>query len=215
MIRPGGNLDIYVRDWVADMKLRPADAAKPENLEALLRAADVSWDGSFVANHSPVAPLTWEEQALLHFDDVESERTKFNFPYRMEVVGMRPSLSVIQPITTGMIVPTLDDIQVAIDINEAEHLTSLDGQATTASTKRGGNFVSLAAIGVQVPRLFGLKLVSPQPELGMTFRWKQLPASGAVPPDFIGFADVLIGVSLYVREIDHRDSANVPSQYER
>jgi hypothetical protein len=129
----------------------------------------------------------------------------------MEVVGMRPSLSVIQPIADGLIIPTLDDIQVAIDINETEHLTSLDGQATTASTKRGGNFVSLAAIGVQVPRLFGLKLVSPQPEIGMTFRWKQKPISG----EFDGFASVLIGVSLYVREIDHRDSVNVPSQYER
>lgn len=204
------NLDRFVREWVSEKKIRPADASKPEELEALLRAADASWEGAFAANHAPISPLTWEESALLHHDDDESERARFQFPYRMEVVGMRPTISVIQPVGQGQVIPTLDDIQVMIDLNEAEYLTSLDGQSTTAAKKTGGNFVSLAAIGVQVPRLFGLKLVSPQPELGMKFRWKQLPVAG-----FAGFADCLIGVSLYVREIDHRQSVNVPSQYDR
>ena len=205
MIRPGVSLDYFVRQWAEEMKLRPTEASKPENLESLIMAADASWDGGFAALHAPVAPLTWEAAGLLGSDDTETERAGFDFPYRMELVGMRASLSVIQPVVQGKIVPTVDDILCAIDINEAENLTSLDGQTAVGTTKKGGNFVTLGSLSVMVPRLWGLKLVAPKPNVGARFRWKQQGV----------FADVLISISWYPREMDPRISANVPSQYER
>jgi hypothetical protein len=205
MIRPGVSLDYFVRQWAAEMSLRPTEASKPENLQALVQAADASWDGGFAALHAPVSPLHWEAAGLLGSADDETDRAAFDFPYRMEIVGMRASLSVIQPVGQGLVIPTIDDILCAIDINEQENLTALDGQTAVGTTKKGGNFVTLGSLSVQAPHLWGLKLVAPKPNVGARFRWKQKGV----------FADCLISVCWYVREMDPRISANVPSQYER
>jgi hypothetical protein len=195
----------YVADYIRGAELRPTKAGSPEEIEGLKRALDRDWDGSFAALHAPISVQRWEEQVLLHKTDPESDGVTFVFPYEMMIVGMRPSLSVIQPIQQGDVVPTLDDIQVSINVNETELLTKMgkDSLATSGGI-RGGNFITLASVGVQVPCLFGMKLTAPKPNIEMTFRWKQEST----------FKDTLIAVTMYVKPLHPHESANVTSQYE-
>jgi hypothetical protein len=193
-----------VLDFVNFARNMPGRASAPEELGALEKAAYNSADGMFAAEHAPIAPMTWEERVILLGSSLGSERVAFKFPYPMEVVGMFPTLSIVLPVSGGLIVPTTADIDVSIDLNNSNTLTTLEGISSSApGATRGGTFVSLAAWSVLAPRLVSLKLTGPAPELGMQFRWKNPNASAP------NYRDTIISVALFVRRLDDRDSANV------
>src|SRR6185295_14262433 len=172
--------------WARAVLVRPALGSDPAELNEIIEAAKRSWDGAFAAEHAPIAPLSWEERVLLSGDGNPSERVAFKFP---------------------------QSIDVAIDINNQNNLTQLDGITTTApGATRGGNFVTLAGLHVNAPRLQGLKLWGPAPEFGATFRYKQ----GTPQSHF--YEDAMVGLQLYVRELEDGkragmyQSANVADQ---
>lgn len=196
-----------VIEFVNRALVRPALGSDPAELEELKEAARRSWDGAFAAEHAPIAPLSWEERVLLSGDGNPSERVAFKFPQAMEVVGI---FAFVETVTNGqLVIPTMTSIDVYLDINNQNNLTQLDGVTTSApGASRGGNFVTLAGIHVNAPRLTGLKLWGPAPELGATFRYKQ----GTPQSHF--YEDAMVGIQLYVRELDDGkyQGANVADQ---
>lgn len=198
------SLRARILDFVNFARNMPGRASAPEELQALEKAAYDSADGMFAAEHAPIAPMTWEERVILLGADLISERVAFKFPYAMEVVGMFPTLSIVLPVAGGLVVPTTSDIDVSIDINNSNTITTLEGISTSApGATRGGTFVTLASWSVLAPRLVGLKLTGPAPELGMQFRWKN--PNNASP----NYRNTIISVALFVRRLDGQDSANV------
>jgi hypothetical protein len=193
-----------VIEYVNRANRQPALATDPGELDALMRAAREDEGDNFSVLASGKAPLSWEERVLLLSADGSSERVAFKFPYAMEVVGMFPVIEPLLPAQVALVPPTAMSIDVQIDINNQNITTNLEGFSTTSpGAKRGGTFVTLAGISsVIANRMIALKLESPSPELGMTFRWKQQNV----------YQDVIVGVQLFVRELDDgKKSSNVPN----
>lgn len=199
-----------VIDFVQRVGSAPKLATDPGELAALVNAARRSWDGAFGARNAPIAPMTWEQQVLLPGAAIVSERVAFRFPYAMEIVGLYASVVPLLPAAGGAAVPTLDDLQVQLDLNNTNQLTTLEGVSTAApGAARGGTFVTLGALHINPSRLLGLKLRSPNPEVGATFRWKQ--GGGPIAPVY---RDSLVALAMFVRRLDDErgnTSANVPS----
>jgi hypothetical protein len=198
------SLRARVLDFINFARNMPGRASAPEELNMLENAAYNSADGMFAAEHAPIAPMTWEERVILTGAALVSERVAFKFPYAMEIVGLFPTLSIVLPVAGGATVPTTSDIDISIDINNSNTITTLEGISTSApGATRGGTFVTLASWSVLAPRLVGLKLTGPAPEFGMQFRWKN--PNQAAP----NYRDTIISVALFVRRLDGQDSANV------
>jgi hypothetical protein len=204
-------LSADVEDFVSEALDKPDFAVRPENLRALRNKARASLQGMHTALVSPNAPYSWENRVIVPSAAAAglSERIAYKFPQNMDVVGFNPiltDLGVVAPsFVPGNIMSALTDWDVAIDINNENLLTNLEGVSTSVGGTRGGNFISLQSIGILVPRLFALKLISMAPEIGMTFRSKR----GANV-----FRDVMISVTMFVRRKDNRPSANVSSAAE-
>lgn len=176
-----------VLEWISRVRERPVLASDPDELRTLAERARHDWGGGFVAQHQPVAPYTWEQTVVLRSAAASSDRVQFRLPFGVEIVGMWPSL---EPLGTGAApLPTLAAISVAIDSNVTEQYTLNNG--TSAAGVRGGTFVTLEAIS-SAHRLFGLRLDTPNPELGFTFQWKRGPNV---------YQDVQIGVTLFTRRL--------------
>jgi hypothetical protein len=108
----------------------------------------------------------------------------------VEIVGFLPTLVVLS--TGGAITPSTDILQVSVDTDNQNYLTSGDGVSTNA----GGNvgpYVTLSAMSVQVPRVVGYKLENPTPDIGFTYRWAQDVSGGAV------YKDCIIAMAMYAR----------------
>lgn len=188
------NVRQAVFSFLERVRTRPVDATDPRVLSTLEEAARNDWGGQFVAVNSPVAPLTWEQRAILRSAAQQSERLNFVLPYPAEILGMFPT--VIQSAAGALVTPTADLIDVALDVNLDTLYTQANGISTPAG-QQGGTFVTLAAMnssgGVNnAGRQFGIRLTQPNPNLGFTFRWK-LGANTC--------NEALIGIALFTRRI--------------
>lgn len=189
-----------VLEFLGRAQRSPRIATDPAEIEALRRRVLEDPSGGFGALVAPIAPMTWEQRVLLTGAAPQSERIPFKFPYAMEIVGMMGILeSTGAP--GGAVLPTLNSVDVQIDVNNQNFATSLEGVSTSVpGATRGGSFVSLAAVSIQAPRLTSLLLTSPAPEVGATFRWKR--GAGV-------YQDTLISLALFVRRLGENESANV------
>lgn len=182
-----------VLDYIDRVRANPVLGTDPAMLNELEKRARANWDGSFGALNAPIAPFTWEQRAILLAADSQSERINFRLPFAVEIVGIKPTLCDLEPSSDNAL-PTANDIDIALDINSSEYLTTTNG-VSTAAGGRGGVFVTLSTIDVQAPRLFGLRLQYANPDLGFQFRWKNFNADTPV------YRNTLIGVALYCRNI--------------
>jgi hypothetical protein len=186
------HLGASVRDFIQRAKERPGDASDPRLLDQLARDADAAWDGAFAATHAPMAPLSWEIKARLLKAEQETERISLPLPGPMEIVGFYGAISPVDHETdSGLRELTRDDIDVAMDVNGKERLTSSYG-ITSATGGRNGAFVTLGALHVNAPRLLGLRLEEAKPDLGFVFRRK------STTPDWM---DAYISLTLFAREL--------------
>lgn len=142
---------------------------------------------------APAAPFSWEVQYLLENDTLESGRIPIRWQRPVEVVGMYAS--VRQATSSSLLVPTVDDIQVALGANQRERFTNR--LEDTAQTSMAESFVTLGALMIQTPRLLRLQLVTPAPEMDVTFRWK---SNNDITDPL--FEDALIGLCFLCRDID-------------
>ena len=188
------NVRNAVFSFLDRVRTRPVDATDPRVLSTLEEAARNDWGGQFVAINSPVAPLTWEQRAILQSAAQQSQRLNFVLPYPCEILGMFPT--VVQSAAGALATPTTDLIDVAIDVNLDTLYTQANGISSPGG-QQGGTFVTLAAIDSaggrgNAGRQFGVRLTQPNPNLGFTFRWKLGPNS---------CNEALIGVALFTRRI--------------
>jgi hypothetical protein len=138
----------------------------------------------------PVAPDTWEIRASLANADEESPRIDIVFPGPSTVVGAY--CAVIQDSSTGgLLIPTLDDILVLVDLDNQRRFTSGPNQGQSSQASKSSQYITLAAFDSRIRDLY-LNLSSPRPVLGLTFRWKRF----ATGTDF--YEDAQISVSLFV-----------------
>jgi len=179
--------------YVSAARSSPVMASDPGELRALERDALSTLDAGFATLAAPIAPFTWEVRTLLTNITNNTNRVKFAFPWRVNVVGMQATLSIVLPrVGAPLPDPTLNDIDCMVDINNSAFLTGNDG-LTTPIGQGGNNFVTLATLSIQTPRLLGLALEGEsKPELGFTFRWKQ-------PPPVAGplYQSCIISVALF------------------
>ena len=160
-----------IRKYLDHVRKHPGDALHPALLRELERAADQSTDGLQAALIAPAADLTWETRVLLQGSSVQTARQPLVFPKPVDVVGLYPAVIAVTN-TVGLITPTLNDIDVALDMNASQYFSSASG-ISNAAGGTAGSFVTLAALAIQVPRLFMLTLDAAQPDFGMTFKWKR------------------------------------------
>lgn len=170
------NLVSSVVEFVTRARERPTEGADPKNLDWLLKQARQSWGDSFEAQHAPLAEYTWEiRTAFPSGATAQNDRTAripLKFPHECMVVGFIPTI-VSAAAAGGLIVPTLDDVDVAIDINNKLKITNAQALTTAAGETVADNFTTLSTIGILAPRLWGLRLKARVPEIGFQFRWKR------------------------------------------
>lgn len=175
--------------FINRVRRQPSDGSDPNLLARLEKVAKQSWEG-IVALHAPASPMTWETRMIMRGAVQTSNRTPFTFPRPIEIVGFYPTIIVLA--TGGAVYPTTDVIQVSIDTDNQNYLTSGEGVSTNA----GGNvgpYVTLSAVSVQVPRILGYKLDNPKPSIGFTYRWALDVSAGAI------YRDCIIATAMYAR----------------
>lgn len=170
------NLSQYVLDFINMVKMKPALASDPELLDNLENAALTSMQGAFAALHAPIAPVNWETRTQFLSGSATSERIQLDIPFPCMLVGCFPWLEPIGA-AGGLVVPTLNSIDVSIDLNQHEYMTNAQGTTTPvvgAQITRDGTFVNLQSLGVNGgARLVGWVVPYRTAQLGVTFRWKQ------------------------------------------
>ncbi len=202
------DLKSFVVDFVNLARKKPALASDPGELDNLEKAALTSFTGAYGALSVPIAPETWEARTIFlggaAAGNFTSERIQIDVPYPVMIVGMYASLSVL---TTGnATTPTLNDIDVTLDLNKKEYMTDLQGNSTATSTAGGGTptrdgtWVTLAAMSTnnqQGGRLLGWILPFKTAQIGITFKWTQGPGI---------YKDTIVKLALYVRPLDPQDA---------
>jgi hypothetical protein len=175
--------------FIQRVRRQPSDGSDPNLLARLEKYAKQAWEG-IVALHAPASPMTWETRMIMRGTVQTSNRTPFTFPRPVEIVGILPTL--IKVTTGGLITPTTDVLQVSIDTDNQNYLTSGEGISTNA----GGNigpYVCLSAMSVQTPRIMGYKLENPKPNIGFTYRWALDVSGGAI------YEDCIIATTMFAR----------------
>lgn len=202
------DLKSFVLDFVNAGRRSPGLASAPDQLDGLEKAALTSFTGAYGALSVPIAPETWEARTIFlggsPGGNFTSERVQIDVPYPVMVVGMYASLSVLT--TGGATTPTLNDIDVVLDLNKHEYMTDLQGNSTATNAAGGGVFtrdgtwVTLAAMSTnnqQGGRLLGWILPYKTAQIGITFKWTQGPGV---------YKDTIVKLALYVRPLDPQDA---------
>jgi len=183
------SLPYDILQYVARVKREPASGSDPRLLDILERKAKEAFEG-IVTLTAPASPMTWEVNTVMLGAAQVTNRISFRFPRPVEIVGFFPTLVVLA--TGGTITPSTDVIAVQMDTDNQNYLTSGSGVSTNAGGA-AGPFVTLSAMGVQVPRVVGYKLRNPTPDIGFTYRWKQDVSAGAV------YKDTIVSLAMYAR----------------
>jgi hypothetical protein len=190
------NLTQYILDFVNAVRRRPAIGSDPSELDSLEQAALTSFQGAFGALNAPIAAQTWEARTLFLGANAVSEKVNLDIPFPCMIVGAYCSISTL--IGAGGAAPTLNDIDVSIDLDAHEYLTSAQGTTTpivAAPLQKDGTFVTLAALSTGAAngaRLLGWVIANRTAQLGFTWRWTQ---GGGV------FANSHVKVALFTRAL--------------
>lgn len=177
-------LGYSVLQFIQRVKRRPSDGSDPNLLEHLERIARESWDGAFVALHAPMAPETWEAQAIMPGAQAESQSVPLKFPQPIEVLGMMPTIVSMTP-AAGQIA-TNDDVLLSIVTNRKTILSASETSASVTGGAADEGFVTASAYSVSLPRLVGKRFRDPQPSIAFKWRWKQ--GGGIFPDHFVAVA---------------------------
>ena len=150
---------------------------------------------SFSALVVPATPLTWEVSAELDGDIQQTERIAVPFPDPVEILGMRPTV-IVRGVPAGgaLRTPTTDDIAVLIDINQQRRITNTLGRTTVAGA--AASFVTLTALSTD-HRWLREVMSNASPEMGLTFRWKNLVTVQL-------YEDCIISLAFFCRFLDQQ-----------
>ena len=193
-----------ILSFVAAARRDPMAATATPRLDAIEAVALNDLSDGFTALTAPTTDKTWEIRAQLPGAGTDTGRITFDFPWAVDVCGMNPVVTPVRPIGAGLAIPTTDDIDVQLDIDRVDNLTTADGISTVGGNG-GNNFVTLTHIGVFLPRILALLLHWAKPVVGFTFRWKQPPAGSPIVPIF---ADAIICVGMFAYKYTGEQSSN-------
>jgi hypothetical protein len=190
-----------VLTFIREARERPG-LATGTALDALEASASRSFEGGFVTQTAPVAPLTWMTRSLLRKAQQESQPDELKLGEPVEIVGVLPTILANDEAFPLAPAPPPEAIDVFLELNRREQLTAQGEKGTTPGRDR--TVVNLPMISINGPRLFGLFLGSADPILSVRFRW-------AVPLTTVaayGWADTQVSLGFYVRPmIPNRRSA--------
>jgi len=167
----GSRLPFEVLSFIARAEKLGSRAFDPEILKRLRRVARSSWEGAYVAISAPVAEDTWEIRTQLDSAD-SSANGQLTFDRPVRVVAAYMSIVVTDP-ASGLLVPTLDDLELLLTVDNQRQFTQ-GTQTTSTGSSRG--FVTATAMQGAYPgpgRMFGRALMSPSPILNLTVRPKR------------------------------------------
>ena len=151
------------------------------------------------ANHAPVAPFSWEFEADLDGDTEQTARIPLRFSRPVQILGFYPS--VINNADLGQLEqPTTDHVLCLLHANrETMYTHRLESPEAAAAPE---NYVTLASLGVQVPRLVNIQLRQGAPELEAQFRWKRWAAAFEETPVY---PDVIVSLTCYARYLTEEE----------
>lgn len=204
-------LAVMVADFVRRVGQSPKLGTDKAELETLMRAARHDHTGFFGALHAPIAPLRWQARVRMNGNVAQSNRQPIQLPRKMVVTAIFIGVTGVPNTNPNALVPTTNDFDVKIDINQKTQLTSNQGVSTSAATETDGNFVLAAPWSVQTPALVELKLRNPNPVIGFQARWIRVP-SAVAGQEF--FQDAIISFVIFARDYDSNISSNVGSEVE-
>jgi hypothetical protein len=138
----------------------------------------------------PFSNDTWEASAALSGAIIQSEQEPIVFPSACRIVGIYPSITLND--SSGLVVPTTDDILVNLSMNKQRNYTANVGQ--TSQARNGDAFVTLAALNTAI-RDLNIEVLVPRPQASMAFRWKRFIQGTPI------YRDVIVSLALFV-EID-------------
>lgn len=138
----------------------------------------------------PVAAKTWELRALLSRLAPLTDRIPLQFPTPMLVVGMKATVIRGSYAGGGLVVPTVDDIMVLLDLDEQRRFTA---RAQSSAAGANAQFVNLSALNTQYRDVL-INASSPQPVFGATFAWWHYESG--VPR----YEDAEVALSLFVQD---------------
>lgn len=155
-------LSTYLKNALKAIRLNGGNAT-PAQLSDLERQAALAFDGAWVTQTAPFAPVTWEGETLMASNMLESGRIDLRFTRPVEIVGIYAS---IVPVGAVGRAATLDDLACQIDIDRQAFRTS-----SITDTCATSNFVVLGALAC-TQRQLGIRIESASPNVGLTFRWR-------------------------------------------
>ena len=152
----------------------------------------------YAAETMPVAPWTWEMRADLLTAERETGRIPFSFQRPVELVGFHAVVTPLLPLAGGaLVVPTLQDIDVQLDLNDRERFTNqLVTGIGAVQAAAGSSFVALSALTMNTAaggnRLVRIRAGNASPDFGVRFGWRQFAGAGL-------FEAARISLSAYAR----------------
>lgn len=147
----------------------------------------------YAANHAPVAPFSWEFQAELDGDEEQTGRILLRFSRPVQILGFYPS--VINNADLGQLEqPTTDHVLCLLHANRETMYTNRLESASGAQAPE--DYVTLASLGVQVPRLVNIQLRDGAPSMEAAFRWKRWAAAFEQTPVY---PNVIVSLTCYCR----------------
>lgn len=136
-----------------------------------------------VPRMKPYSNDTWEVQGSLSATQEESAVVPLIFPAPCRIVGIYCGLTLNQVGSlAGLIIPTIDDIMVSMDMNQQRRYTNQIGQTTQAL--KGQGYVTLASMDTRF-RDLNIIVDNSRPQAGFQFRWKRFIAGTPLYPDQI------------------------------
>lgn len=160
----------------------------------------------YAANHAPIAPYTWDVRADLPTAVESTARIPVAFQRPVEIVGAFATVTALLPLAGGgLVVPTVDNVDVRVDMNNQDRFTNrLEGGAVAGAP--GQTQVPLAAMSTQVPRLLRIQAVNAAPDFGFEFSWRQFAPGGL-------FEAARISLTLFCRFLGPREVAEIRARY--
>ncbi len=155
----------------------------------------------FQALHAPIAPLSWSLEAVLPANVQGTGDIPIRWTRPVEILGMKATVLPVYPFDPdgGTPAPILEDVDVYL-------LTEDTSIWTKHYNESGGdgNFVPLAHLTVDTPRLLRICLWDDAPDLTFQFQWAQFLQGTPFT------VDALIRLTLFTRYLDKIERQGEP-----
>jgi len=145
----------------------------------------------FAALHAPIAPFSWELRAELPRTSEETGDIPMRFSRPVEILGLQAVVIPVRPLAGGgLIIPTIDDIDVSLVSDNEDMWTKRLTDSGSA-----GALVPLSGLTVDTPRLLRIVPKGDAPDFTWKFAWAQFVSGTPI------YEDALIRCTIFARYI--------------